>query len=119
MPRHRLRSHLPVAQALHSNVSQVEQVRHPIEYVVLNNNIDHLLAALLQENLRLRNLLKITHGVEPPPEQATLGTSDPGLVTNCSSSALRASQTDSYRDRVAGISNETGESTMGIQTYSR
>jgi len=37
------------------------------------------------ENRRLRNLLKITGGVEPPPEQAVLVPHDPGRVTKDSS----------------------------------
>lgn len=36
------------------------------------------------ENQRLRNLLRITNGVEPAPEQPTLAPADPGLVTNSS-----------------------------------
>ena len=36
------------------------------------------------ENRRLRNLLKITHGVEPPPEQPAIALADPGLVTDAS-----------------------------------
>jgi len=33
---------------------------------------------------RLRNLLRVTDGVVPPPEQPTLAVTDPGLVTNSS-----------------------------------
>ena len=40
--------------------------------------------ALRVENQRLRNLLKVSDGVEPPPAQPTLAPSDPGLVTNAS-----------------------------------
>ncbi|MDR2974662.1 MAG: DEAD/DEAH box helicase [Propionibacteriaceae bacterium] len=42
------------------------------------------LTALRVENQRLRNLLKVTDGVEPPPDQPTMAVSDPGLVTNTS-----------------------------------
>lgn len=40
------------------------------------------LATLRVENQRLRNLLRVSDGVEPPSEQPTLAPSDPGLVTN-------------------------------------
>ncbi len=36
------------------------------------------------ENQRLRNLLRVADGVEPPPEQPTLVPFDPGLVTDSS-----------------------------------
>ena len=48
-------------------------------------DLERRLAALRVENQRLRNLLRITDGVEPPPEQPTLAPADPGLVTNASS----------------------------------
>ena len=40
---------------------------------------------LRTENRRLRNLLRVTNGVEPPATQAVLVPPDPGLVTNASS----------------------------------
>jgi superfamily II DNA or RNA helicase len=43
------------------------------------------LAALRVENRRLRNLLQVTGGVEPPSEQPLLVPPDPGVVTNQSS----------------------------------
>ena len=46
----------------------------------LNRNLESLRA----ENQRLRNLLKITDGVEPPSEQPMMALADPGLVTNAS-----------------------------------
>ncbi len=48
------------------------------------SELERRLAALRVENQRLRNLLRITNGVEPPPEQPTLAPADPGLVTNSS-----------------------------------
>lgn len=48
------------------------------------SELERRLAALRVENQRLRNLLRITNGVEPPPEQPTLTPADPGLVTNSS-----------------------------------
>jgi hypothetical protein len=39
------------------------------------------IAELRLEVRRLRNLLRLQDGVEPPTEQATLGVLDPGLVT--------------------------------------
>ena len=48
-------------------------------------DMERRLAQLRVENQRLRNLLKVTDGVEPPPEQPTLVPTDPGLVTNASS----------------------------------
>ncbi|MDR1428261.1 MAG: hypothetical protein LBJ08_10995 [Bifidobacteriaceae bacterium] len=45
---------------------------------------DRQLAALRQENQRLRNILKIAHGAEPPPEQPVLLPPDPGVVTDAS-----------------------------------
>jgi len=47
-------------------------------------DLERQLALLRVENQRLRNLLRVTDGVEPPPEQPTLAPSDPGLVTNAS-----------------------------------
>ncbi len=47
-------------------------------------DLERRLAVLRVENQRLRNLLRITDGVEPPPEQPTLAPTDPGLVTNAS-----------------------------------
>lgn len=47
-------------------------------------DLDRRLAELRVENQRLRNLLRITNGVEPPPDQPTLAPVDPGLVTNAS-----------------------------------
>ena len=47
-------------------------------------DMERQLTALRVENQRLRNLLKLTDGVEPPPAQPTLAPSDPGLVTNVS-----------------------------------
>jgi len=47
-------------------------------------DLERQLAALRVENQRLRNLLKVADGVEPPPAQPTLAASDPGLVTNSS-----------------------------------
>ncbi len=48
------------------------------------SDLESRLAALRVENQRLRNLLRITDGVEPPAEQPTLAPTDPGLVTNSS-----------------------------------
>ncbi|HET9650091.1 MAG TPA: DEAD/DEAH box helicase family protein [Microlunatus sp.] len=48
-------------------------------------NLERQLAALRVENQRLRTLLRVTDGVEPPLEQPTLAATDPGLVTNASS----------------------------------
>ena len=48
------------------------------------SDLERRLAELRVENQRLRNLLRITNGVEPPPEQPTLAPADPGLVTNSS-----------------------------------
>ena len=61
-------------------------------------DLERRLAALLVENRRLRNLLKVTHGVEPPPEQPAFATEDPGLVTNAS--PLQA-KLDLYLNRFA------------------
>ena len=47
-------------------------------------DLERQLTALRVENQRLRNLLRVTDGVEPPPAQPTLAPSDPGLVTNAS-----------------------------------
>jgi len=47
------------------------------------------LTALRVENQRLRNLLKVTDGVEPPVVQPTLAASDPGLVTNSSPTEMK------------------------------
>jgi len=47
-------------------------------------DLERQLAALRVENQRLRNLLKLTNGVDPPPEQPILAPTDPGLVTNSS-----------------------------------
>lgn len=47
-------------------------------------DLERRLAVLRVENQRLRNLLRITDGVEPPPEQPTLAPTNPGLVTNAS-----------------------------------
>jgi superfamily II DNA or RNA helicase len=47
-------------------------------------DLERQLAALRVENQRLRNLLRVSDGVEPPPEQPTLAPADPGLVTNSS-----------------------------------
>jgi len=46
--------------------------------------LERELAALRTENQRLRNLLKVTHGVEPPAAQPVLVPPDPGLVTMAS-----------------------------------
>lgn len=67
-------------------------------------DLERRLATLQVENQRLRNLLRVADGVEPPPEQPTLAPSDPGLVTNASPpevklalySRLFASRTDVY-----------------------
>lgn len=61
-------------------------------------DLERRLAALLVENRRLRNLLKVTHGVEPPPEQPVFATEDPGLVTNDSSQQAKL---DLYLNRFA------------------
>lgn len=45
-------------------------------------DLERQLAALRVENQRLRNLLRVTDGVEAPQEQPTLAPTDPGLVTN-------------------------------------
>lgn len=41
-------------------------------------DLERQVAALRVENQRLRNLLKVTDGVEPLAEQPTLTPSDPG-----------------------------------------
>lgn len=46
--------------------------------------LERQIANLRVENQRLRNLLRVTDGVEPPAQQPTLAPSDPGLVTNSS-----------------------------------
>ena len=46
------------------------------------SNLERRLSAALAENKRLRNLLKVTDGVEPPPSQPVLVVPDPGVVTN-------------------------------------
>ncbi|MCL1897362.1 MAG: DEAD/DEAH box helicase family protein, partial [Micrococcales bacterium] len=51
--------------------------------------MERQLAQLQVENQRLRNLLKVTDGVEPPPEQPTLAPTDPGLVNNGSTIATK------------------------------
>jgi len=53
------------------------------------STLERRLAALLVENQRLRNLLKVTDGVEPPPAQPLLVPPDPGLVTNESPNAAK------------------------------
>ena len=45
------------------------------------SDLERRLSALA-ENKRLRNLLKVTDGVEPPPSQPVLVVPDPGVVTN-------------------------------------
>ncbi|BAK38063.1 putative helicase [Microlunatus phosphovorus NM-1] len=52
-------------------------------------DLERRLALLRVENQRLRNLLKVSDGVEPPPDQPTLAPSDPGLVTNSSPPAAK------------------------------
>lgn len=52
-------------------------------------DLERQVAALRVENQRLRNLLKVTDGVEPPTEQPTLTPSDRGLVTNSSAPELK------------------------------
>lgn len=52
-------------------------------------DLERQVAALRVENQRLRNLLTVTDGVEPPTEQPTLTPSDPGLVTNSSAPELK------------------------------
>lgn len=52
-------------------------------------DLERQVAALRVENQRLRNLLKVTDGVEPPTEQPTLTPSDPGLVTNSSAPEVK------------------------------
>lgn len=47
--------------------------------------LERRLATLRVENQRLRNLLRVSDGVEPPSEQQLLVPADPGLVTNGSS----------------------------------
>ncbi|MCL2463783.1 MAG: DEAD/DEAH box helicase [Micrococcales bacterium] len=47
-------------------------------------DLERRLSLLRLENQRLRNLLRVADGVEPPPEQPTLAPSDPGLVTDAS-----------------------------------
>ncbi|MBB1511248.1 DEAD/DEAH box helicase family protein [Tessaracoccus sp. MC1627] len=46
--------------------------------------LERQIALLRVENQRLRNLLNVTDGVEPPAQQPTFAHSDPGLVTNSS-----------------------------------
>ncbi|MDR1188782.1 MAG: DEAD/DEAH box helicase [Bifidobacteriaceae bacterium] len=47
------------------------------------------LATATTENLRLRNLLEVAHGVEPPPAQPTMAPIDPGVVTNASPTPVK------------------------------
>jgi hypothetical protein len=47
--------------------------------------LERRICALTAENRRLRNLLKVTDGLAPPPEQPMLVPPDPGVVTNSSS----------------------------------
>ena len=49
-----------------------------------SSDFERQLTTLRVENQRLRNLLRVSDGVEPPPEQPTLTPTDPGLVTNSS-----------------------------------
>ena len=53
------------------------------------SDLERRIAALRVENQRLRNLLRLTDGAEPPPEQPTLAPSDPGLVTDASPPAAK------------------------------
>lgn len=53
------------------------------------SDLERRLSSLRLENQRLRNLLRVSDGVEPPPEQPTLATTDPGLVTNSSPQAAK------------------------------
>ncbi len=55
----------------------------------MSTNFEHILAVLRQENQRLRNLLKITHGADAPPAQPTLAVDDPGLTTGSSSPSAK------------------------------
>lgn len=48
-------------------------------------DLERRLTTLRVENQRLRNLLRVSDGVEPPSEQQLLVPADPGLVTNGSS----------------------------------
>lgn len=52
-------------------------------------DLEHQLAALRAENQRLRNLLKVTDGVQAPPEQPMLAPPDPGLVTTSSPAEVK------------------------------
>ena len=57
---------------------------HEIDQAGRLADLERRLTKLMVENQRLRNLLKVTDGVEPPPDQPTLAPTDPGLVTNAS-----------------------------------
>lgn len=52
-------------------------------------DLEHQLVALRAENQRLRNLLKVTDGVQAPPEQPMLAPPDPGLVTTSSPAEVK------------------------------
>ena len=53
------------------------------------SDLERRLSAALAENKRLRNLLKVTDGVEPPSAQPVLVVPDPGLVTNDSPNPVK------------------------------
>jgi hypothetical protein len=75
------------------------------------------LAALRVENRRLRNLLQVTSGVEPPSEQPLLVPPDPGVVTNQSPNehkiALFANRFFSRRDVYAAYWENQRKGTRG------
>lgn len=51
--------------------------------------LEQRLSALRLENQRLRNLLRVTDGVEPPTEQAALPSPDSTIVTDSSPTAVK------------------------------
>ena len=77
----------------------------------------------MAENRRLRNLLKVTDGVEPPPSQALLVPSDPGVVTNRSSNAIKlalfANRFAARRDVYAYYWENTRKGTRGWSPKAR
>ena len=63
---------------------QVESARGSRADDIPVSDLERRVAALQRENQRLRNLLKVSDGVEPPPQQPVLVPPDPGLVTDAS-----------------------------------
>ncbi len=86
-------------------------------------DLQRRLAAMRVENQRLRNLLKITHGVEPPQEQPAFAVHDPGIVTNSSPArpklALYTRLFASRRDIYAKYWENTRKGTKGWSPVTR